>query len=154
METKPKIRSIDPSAAFSQSGSKPNMLLAGIIVGMLILGIASGYGISRVKGTAPQDKNSTAGSDISDAAAVETAGIKDEETFKDKAEGILQEGGIEGEGAYHLERPGGESQTAYLTSTTVDLAPFIGKKVRVWGKTFQGEKAGWLMDVGFVELLK
>jgi hypothetical protein len=25
--------------------------------------------------------------------------------------------------------------------------------VRVWGQTFSGEKAGWLMDVGLVEIL-
>jgi hypothetical protein len=41
----------------------------------------------------------------------------------------------------------------YLTSSTVDLSPFVGKKVRVWGQTFTGQKAGWLMDVGLVEVL-
>ncbi len=66
----------------------------------------------------------------------------------------MREGGIEGEGAFHLERTGGKSQTAYLTSTTVDLEPYIGKKVRVLGKTFAGKKAGWLMDVGYVEVLQ
>lgn len=82
-----------------------------------------------------------------------TAGIADKETFKDKAEGILKEGGMDGEGNFHLERPGGESQNVYLTSTTVDLSQYIDKKVRVWGETFQAEKAGWLMDVGLVEVL-
>ncbi|GIW64230.1 MAG: hypothetical protein KatS3mg092_0163 [Patescibacteria group bacterium] len=81
-------------------------------------------------------------------------GVVDKKTFKDKAEGILREGGIDGEGNFHLERPGGESQNVYLTSTTVDLSLYVGKKVRVWGKTFSGEKAGWLMDVGLVEILK
>lgn len=82
------------------------------------------------------------------------AGIADKKTFKDSAEGILKEGGIDGEGNFHLERPGGESQNVYLTSTTVDLSLYLGKKVRVWGQTFSGEKAGWLMDVGLVEILK
>lgn len=82
-----------------------------------------------------------------------TAGIADKKTFKDKAEGVLKEGGVDGEGNFHLERPGGESQNVYLTSTTVDLSQYIGKKVRVWGETFKAEKAGWLMDVGLVELL-
>ncbi len=71
--------------------------------------------------------------------------------FKDKAEGILKEGGIEGEGTFHLERPGGLSQNVYLTSSTVDLSKFIGKQVTVWGQTMQARTAGWLIDVGLVE---
>lgn len=85
--------------------------------------------------------------------AKSSAGIQDKKTFKDKAEGTLREGGIDGEGQFHLERPGGESQNVYLTSTTVDLSQYLGKKVRVWGETFKAEKAGWLMDVGLVEVL-
>jgi len=81
-------------------------------------------------------------------------GIFDKKTFKDQAEGTLREGGIDGEGNFHLERPGGKSQNVYLTSSTVDLYPFVGKKVRVYGQTFAGQKAGWLMDVGYVEVLK
>lgn len=83
-----------------------------------------------------------------------TAGIVDKKTFKDSAEGTLKEGGIDGEGNFHLVRPGGVSQNVYLTSTTVDLSLYVGKKVKVWGQTFTGEKAGWLMDVGLVETLK
>lgn len=82
------------------------------------------------------------------------AGIADKKTFKDQAEGILKEGGIDGEGSYHLRRPGGVSQNVYLTSSTVDLSGYVNKKVRVWGETFKGEKAGWLMDVGLVEILQ
>ena len=73
-------------------------------------------------------------------------------TFKDSIVGLLKEGGIEGEGNFHLERPGGVSQNVYLTSSTVDLSKYVGKKVKVWGQTFQGQKAGWLMDVGLVEI--
>ncbi len=83
-----------------------------------------------------------------------TAGIKDLKLFPDSAEGILREGGIDGEGSFHLERPGGKSQYVYLTSSTIDLSQFVGKKVRVWGKTYKAEKAGWLMDVGYLEVLK
>lgn len=83
-----------------------------------------------------------------------TAGIADKKTFKDDAEGTLKEGGVDGEGNFHLVRPGGESQNVYLTSSTVDLSQYVGKKVRVWGETFQAEKAGWLMDVGLVEVLQ
>jgi len=82
------------------------------------------------------------------------AGVVDKKIFKDKAEGILKEGGIDGEGNFHLERTGGPSQNVYLTSSTVDLSSYLGKKVRVYGQTFAGQKAGWLMDVGYIEVLE
>lgn len=87
-------------------------------------------------------------------APAQSAGVVDKKTFKDSAEGILREGGLEDEGNFHLERPGGISQNVYLTSTTVDLSNYIGRKVKIWGQTFQAEKAGWLMDVGSVEIIK
>lgn len=83
---------------------------------------------------------------------VKGAGVFDKKRFPDSVEGKLQEGGVEGEGSFHLERPGGESQNVYLTSSTVDLSKYIGKKVKVWGQTFTAEKAGWLMDVGYIEV--
>ena len=81
-----------------------------------------------------------------------SSGIKDTKRFPDAAMGILKEGGIDGEGSYHLERPGGKSQNVYLTSSIVDLAKFVGKKIKVQGETFSGQTAGWLMDVEYVEL--
>lgn len=78
---------------------------------------------------------------------------EDKKTFKDTATGILREGGIEGEGSHHLER-GAKDQTAYLTSSSIDMTPYIGKKVKVWGATNKGQKAGWLMDVGSIEEVK
>lgn len=111
------------------------------------LGVAGGYFLSSVQSsipgapaTSPEDKKTA-------------IGLPDKKRFPDKAEGLLREGGIEGEGNFHLERKGGESQNVYLTSSIVDLSPLVGKKVRVWGETFQGQKAGWLMDVGYVESL-
>lgn len=82
------------------------------------------------------------------------AGVKDPKLFPDSTEGVLKEGGIEGEGSFHLERPGGASQNVYLTSSTIDLSQFVGKRVKVWGKTYKGEKAGWLMDVGYLEVIE
>jgi hypothetical protein len=64
----------------------------------------------------------------------------------------LQEGGIDGEGQYHLVRPGGDSQNVYLTSSVVDLSLFVNKKVKVWGQTQTAQKAGWLMEVGRVQV--
>lgn len=113
---------------------------------IILVGVSAGFLLSTFnKGS------SGAGGIGSKTDLKKSAGIADKKTFKDSAEGILKEGGIEGEGSFHLERPGGLSQNAYLTSSTVDLSLYVGKKVRVWGQTFQGQKAGWLMDVGLVE---
>jgi hypothetical protein len=112
----------------------------------VVVGTVLGFGASRFG-----KKNST---NSTNKSTVQTAGVVDKKTFKDSVEGILREGGIDGEGNFHLERPGGISQNVYLTSTTVDLSNYIGKKVKVWGQTFQGEKAGWLMDVGLVAAQK
>ncbi len=80
-------------------------------------------------------------------------GSDDLKTYKDVAEGVMKEGGVEGEGAFHLERPGGDIKNVYLTSFTIDLSQFINKKVKVWGQTQKAQKAGWLMDVGRLEVL-
>ncbi len=80
-------------------------------------------------------------------------GSNDTATFKDTADGVLQPGGLEVEGQFHLVRPGGDSQNVYLFSSAVDLSAFVNKKIKVWGQTQTAKKAGWLMDVGRVEVL-
>ncbi len=133
------------------ASTTPKNLPLPVVVLVCVLAIALGGGgayymlnkstggmMNAIKGTAVQTSTS--------------AGVVDKTTFKDSAVGVLREGGIEGEGNFHLERPGGVSQTAYLTSSTVDLSKYIGKKVKVWGQTLQAQKAGWFMDVGLVEI--
>lgn len=121
----------------------------GMLIVVTILGTIFGFGAAKIqkvlKRETPLKEN---------ILTKKKVGIADKKTFKDMAEGVLKEGGIDGEGNFHLERPGGESQNVYLTSSTVDLSLYVGKKVRVWGETFSAEKAGWLMDVGLVELLQ
>ncbi len=75
------------------------------------------------------------------------------EVFKDSAEGYLEAGGIDGEGSHRLSRAGGESQTVFLTSSVTDLDKLVGMDVKVWGETFKAQKAGWLMDVGRIEVV-
>lgn len=112
----------------------------------VVVGVVLGFGFTKLnKKTTSSNRAKT---------TIQSAGVVDKKAFKDSAEGVLSEGGIDGEGNFHLERPGGVSQNVYLTSTTVDLSNYIGKKVKVWGQTFQAEKAGWLMDVGSVEMQK
>jgi hypothetical protein len=135
----------------STSLSTPIVIV--IIVAALVLGGATGFGVNYFKNgkgsiaSTSEDKTST-------DSSKDSAGILDEKAFPDEAEGMLRDGGFEGEGSYHLERPGGKDQNAYLTSTAVDLSKFVGKKVKVRGQTFAAEKAGWLMDVGYIEVIK
>lgn len=79
------------------------------------------------------------------------------QTFRDEAEGVIEsndELDKYAQGTHRLIRPGGESQTAYLTSTVLDLNEFAGKKVKVFGETFGSSQVGWLMDVGKVEIIE
>lgn len=135
----------------SKQNKSPLMMIAIIVVVMLVLGTGSGFLIA--KGTATKleaTKEITSSSQVSKGTSM---GSNDTSTFKDTAEGVLKEGGIDGEGQYHLERPGGESQYVYLTSSSVDLSLVKGKKIKVWGQTQKAQHAGWLMDVGRVEVL-
>lgn len=129
-------------------------IVAGVIVGALILGIVSGFGGTLITSNNSSKSTSSNGDSEGSDDSIGSAGILDKETFKDEAEGVLKEGGFEGEGSFHLERPGGIAQNVYMTSTTIDLSQFLKKKVRIWGQTFSAEKAGWLMDVGYIEVIK
>ena len=130
----------------------PKLLPISTVVIVCVFAVAvGGFGGFMMIKKSPTSIPSTA----SKGTSVQTdkaAGVIDKKTFNTDATGILKEGGIEGEGNFHLERPGGISQNAYLTSSTVDLSKYIGKKVKVWGQTYQGQKAGWLMDVGLIEI--
>ncbi len=137
-----------PSAATTLSLS----IVLGIIALAVLLGIGTGYGITAFTNGMKTTSTSTSSKDGKTENKT-SAGVKDTKTFPDTVEGTLKEGGFEGEGNFHLVRPGGDDQNVYLTSTTVDLTAFIGKKVKIWGQTFEAEKAGWLMDVGYIELL-
>lgn len=118
----------------------------------IVLGAISGYVYKKLPFWSSDSNNNN--QFVSNQKAKEVAGVSGKKNFKDKVEGMLKKGGIDGEGSHHLERPGGVSQNVYLTSSTVDLTEFENKKVRVHGETFSGEKAGWLMDVGLVEVLQ
>lgn len=141
----------------SMSGANKSMFSTGVLVifiTVVIAGVATGFGASRLLATSSiSGPGTTQSTDVEDLKKGDTYGSPDEKTFNDTAEGKLVEGGIEGEGEYHLERPGGDSQSVYLTSSTIDLSQFIGKKVKVWGQTNTAQTAGWLMDVGRLQLL-
>lgn len=117
-----------------------------------LLGIGSGFLLSRSGGKIDSVTLGKGGKTSVPKGTI--IGSNDLKTFKDTTEGILQRGGIDGEGQYHLVRPGGDSQNVYVTSSLVDLSQFVGVKVKVWGETQKAQKAGWLMDVGRVQVLE
>jgi len=123
---------------------KNKSVLIGTIIVVILVGLLTGWltsGRGRASTKVPGATQSA-----------KEAGLSDTATFKDSAEGTLVEGGITGEGTHHLERSGGASQNVYLTSTVIDLQSFVGKKVKVWGQTISAKKAGWLMDVGKIQV--
>jgi hypothetical protein len=124
-----------------------------IILGIILAGTATGYLVSGRGGGGVglfSPSQLAPGTELKG----QEFGSTDTSAFPDSAVGVLEKGGIDGEGTHKLIREGGESQTAYLTSSLVDLDPLVGEKVQVWGETFKGQKAGWLMDVGRVKVLE
>lgn len=130
---------------------------------IVILAIVSGFWASRfwplskagLVGTITQ-QNVISADDISNAADLVVGKSYGNvgKTFKDTATGTLIKGGINGEGTHTLEREGGKTQNAALTSSTVDLDLFVGKKVEIKGETNTSNKAGWFLDVGIIKILE
>ena len=143
----PLVKQFDSKKKSNNSWLKVSIVL----IVMVFLGIGSGVVIA--KGSTMGTSSSSEVTSKSDITKGKTFGVDDTSTFKDTAEGTLKEGGIDGEGQYHLERPGGETQYVYLTSSVVDLGLVKGRKIKVWGQTQKAQHAPWLMDVGRVEVL-
>lgn len=137
---------------------KNYLVLIGIIV--IFLGIGSGYLLSNtttieILNNQNLDNNSQEKQiQKTQNGQILEEGMKDNELFPDKAQGELQknDGSITQEGSHILIRPGGVAQTVYLSSSVVDLDMFIGKSVEVWGQTNTAQKAGWLMEVGYIKV--
>ena len=148
--TQPKVvlkgKTVDMTKIQSSRSFVPIALGIALIV---LAGIGTGYALSRsnVQGVTVSETGSR-------TVETETTVGSLDETFSDEAEGLLVEGGIEGEGSHHLERDGGPSRYVYLTSSVVALDDYVGKQVKVWGETHDAQKAGWLMDVGKLEVLE
>lgn len=136
----------------SSKGTLGRFLPIIIVLVIVTLGIVSGLvAASRQKSTtqtAAQGENQQTSKQISETLA---------QTFRDEAEGTIQKNDKldkYSQGTHKLMRPGGESQTAYLTSSVLDLDQYVGKEVKVFGETFGSSQVGWLMDVGKVEEIK
>ena len=131
-EKKPLIHNLDEQN--SMNSKSPSVVV--MIVAAIGLGIITGFILSKTHKAAGGGAlpNAPVGTKVQTANSED---VIDEKNFQDKVEGDLKEGGKNGEGSFHLERPGGESQYVYLTSSTVDLSKYVGKKVRVRGQTQQ-----------------
>lgn len=140
--------------AFEEKKSMDKKVFIIIFAAILLGGLTGVVGASLGGKTSSGDAAEGAATVEEAAEAGAIIGSQDEGNFSDTAEGVLKEGGIDGEGAYHLERPGGESQNVYLTSSVIDLSTYIDRNVKVWGETNAAKKAGWLMDVGRLQILE
>lgn len=137
---------------FSNSISKKFVPVV-IVVVIITAGIYSGLVLSSLgKQKAAAVGNSTESEELTP---------EQEQTLqvvtRDEAEGTLEKNDKLDEtaqGQWKLIRPGGESQTAYLTSSYLDLDEYVGKNVKVKGESLGSDKVGWLLDVATVEVIK
>jgi hypothetical protein len=125
------------------------------LIVLVLLGVGTGYAVAYFAPHSSSSSSQTSSQNASGGSQVKKGEIigSQDKTYTDTAQGLLKKGGIDGEGAYHLQRPGGDSQNVYLTSSVLDLSKFEDRQIKVWGQTYQGDKAGWLMDVGRVQVL-
>lgn len=135
---------------FPKGPSKSTLMMVLGAFLVVLVGVGTGWIISGRPSVSGSSNKTVPGATKSETEA----GIVDEATFRDSAEGLLVEGGIKGEGTHHLDRDLGEEKYVYLTSTVIDLESFVGKKVEVWGETISARHAGWLMDVGKVKVIE
>lgn len=137
---------------FSEDTNQMNkVMIGGIFVVLVGLGVGTGYILARTLNQS-SDESRNNGMFVQMEQSKKAVGVADTKAFPDSATGILEAGGLDGEGTHKLIREGGPSQTVYLISSLVDLDQFLGKEVTVWGQTMAAKKAAWLMDVGRVEL--
>lgn len=153
-------KTADPKVADPKIPQKPETVKAIftknlfiVLIGAVVVGGMTGFVLSNRNGSGGNTLT-TGTIDSSKVSKGTVVGSSDTKTFKDIANGALKAGGINGEGQFHLVRPGGDSQNVYLTSSSVDLSKFVGKKIKVWGETQKAQYAGWLMDVGRVEVIE
>lgn len=138
-----------------------------LIIIIVTFAIASGFFVSRFtpstsSTSSSQNQNSISGEtplstdNISSSTQIKVGTLYGNTTAKysDNATGVLQSGGVNGEGTHTLEREGGVTQRAALTSSSVDLDLFVGKKVEIHGQTQSSTRAGWFLDVISIKVLE
>ena len=146
-----------PSVKNTQAISKPALII------IVILAMSLGFWGSRVPNnsthisTQTSDKSLITNPEtITDTSKIEINKLYGNlsKAFTDSATGTLEKGSINGEGTHILNRAGGVTQRAALTSSVVDLDLFVGKKVEIKGQTNASTKASWLIDVGTIKIVE
>jgi len=153
---------VDKPVVINKPTNSPNILMFSLFV--IVLALISGFILSRVL---PQKSTTTASTNGSQNSTLSTDTISSpndlvvgklygnvNKTFKDTAIGTIEKGSINGEGTHILNRDGGTTQRASLTSSAVDLDLFIGKMVEVKGETNSSSKTAWLLDVSTIKILQ
>jgi hypothetical protein len=141
------------TATSMRKTSSTGFIIVAIIA--IVAGIGTGYGSSKLYAKSQGlDTNIQKVATEGSIQNGDVFGSADTSSFKDSAKGYLEAGGLDNEGTHHLVREGGNSQTVYLTSSVTDLSTLEGMEVEVWGETFKGQKAGWLMDVGRIQVVE
>lgn len=154
-------------AGVSVPEKKQFLLSLPVTIIVVVVAIAAGFWISRLSPNSTSQKSATAGTETTGETAFSTDSISSSaqlqvgklygdthKTFSDSATGTVEKGSINGEGTHILNREGGKTQRASLTSSTVDLDLFVGKKVEVRGQTNSSNKTGWLLDVGSIKIVE
>ena len=126
MITSPKFQVPQtPSSPVSPSDKKTMRMTAIVVyIALIALGLGTGYLMTRNTKTTNTQPNESSNMVKTD----KVEGVSDTKNFKDSAEGVMEKGGINGEGTHKLVRDGGPSQTAYLVSSVIDLDTYVGKK--------------------------
>jgi hypothetical protein len=153
LSSQPLVRQVQLENTQPMQKKLQPLLILGVVA--VVAGIGTGFGSYKLSASqsAPSSEAVTAQPVAGAINKGDIFGSSNTETFKDSAMGYLEAGGIDGEGSHRLLRPGGISQTVYLTSSVTDLDKLVGMDVKIWGETFKGQKAGWLMDVGRIEVV-
>jgi len=152
--------SSNPSSP-TQNSPPVSLTLVGIC---LVLALSMGFWASRLfpftkstdKLVVPGQQQAISTEDIKDKSDIQVAKLYGDTAtiFKDSATGTVEKGSINGVGTHILNREGGATQRASLTSSVVDLDLFVGRKVEVKGETNASNKTAWLLDVGSVKVLE
>jgi len=145
---------------------KPSVTIKPLVIIIFIFsGIFVGFWLSRLLPTTNNQLSSSDSTTSEKAISADTISGKEnveinklygntQKTFKDSALGVIKKGGINGEGTHYLEREGGVTQRAALTSSTLDLDLFIDRQVEIHGETNSSTKTSWFLDVGSIKVLQ
>jgi hypothetical protein len=156
------IPNLSPNPSRPVQNSSPLSLM---VIGIcLLLAIAVGFWASRLfpfskslnKSIISTGEQAISTDKITDKSEIQVGKLYGDTatSFKDAATGTIEKGSINGVGTHILNREGGVSQRASLTSSVVDLDLFVGRKVEVKGETNSSNKTAWLLDVGSVKVLE